>query len=89
MKVTVRIPTTQYGYIEAEQEYESVEEALQDYDRLVAVYTGGDGLSQKEWVQERNSYINEGKIDVEQFERMDKRQTDIINEIKLARRSNK
>lgn len=87
IKFTHRIPTDSYAYIEFEQEYESVEDAILDHQRLLKLHTDGVGLVDREWTQVRKTMLEKGECDPNLFESMNKAQRYFINELKLALRS--
>lgn len=87
MKAVQRIPTTQYGYVEIEIEYETAEEAFIDHERLLKLHETGVGLDAREWKKCREYMLTTGNCDPEQIERMNKAQRWWINETKLAMRA--
>lgn len=87
MKAIQRIPTTQYGYIELELEYETSEEAVLDHDRLQSMYMGGAGLNVHEWKKVRETMLSVGECDPNIMDKMNKAQRWWINEAKLALRA--
>lgn len=87
IKVIQRIPTDQYAYIELNIEYNSVEEAFIDHERLLKLHEQGPGLDAREWKKAREHMLNTGECDPEQIERMNKAQRWWINETKLALRA--
>ena len=87
MKAIQRIPTDQYAYIELELEYETVEEAFIDHERLLKLHQDGVGLDAREWKKVREHMLNTGGCDPDKMEEMNKAQRWWINETKLALRS--
>lgn len=87
MKSIQRIPTDQYAYIELEIEYETVEEAFIDHERLLKLHETGVGLDAREWKKCREHMLTTGNCDPEHIERMNKAQRWWINETKLAMRA--
>ena len=87
IKVIQRIPTTQYGYIELNMEYETAEEAFIDHMRLLKMYEGGVGLDAREWKRTREKMLETGQCDPEVMERMNHAQRWFINESKLTLRA--
>lgn len=85
MKVTQRIPTEQYAYIEFEQEYASVEEALAEHTELCKRYQDA-GLPANQWAKLRNKMYATGEWDVN-VEGLSKAQAYVINQLKLAQRA--
>lgn len=89
MKALQRIPTTQYGFIELEMEYDSPQEAIIDHTALVKMYEEGVGLSKNEWAKVRNKMLETCECDPNLFEQMNKAQRWWINETKNALRAAK
>lgn len=87
MKAIQRIPTTQYGYLEMEMEYNTPEEAFIDHDRLLKLFEGGVGLDVHEWKKVREHMLSTGECDPEAIQRMNKAQRWWINETKLGLRA--
>lgn len=88
MKAIQRIPTTQYGYIELEMDYETPEEAFIDHTRLQKLYEDGTGLTPSEWKKCREEVLNSGGLhDEEIHNRMNKAQRWWIHETTLALRA--
>lgn len=87
MRVTQRVPTSQFAYIEYEGEYENLEDALEENARLVKAYED-PGLPVREWAQLRNKMLVTGEFDPN-IEGLSKAQRYFINELKLALRANK
>ena len=87
MKAIQRIPTTQYGYIELELEYDTAEDAMLDHNRLQAMYVGGPGLDVHEWKKVREHMLNTGECDPNIMDKMNKAQRWWVNETKLALRA--
>ena len=85
MKVTQRIPTEQYAYIEFEKDYSSVEEAMAEHSELCSKYND-EGLPQKEWARLRNQMYATGEWNPE-TEGLSKAQRYVVNELKLAQRA--
>ena len=86
IKVTQRVPTSQYAYLEFEQEYETAGEALAHNAELVAKYSDA-GLPDREWAQIRNKMFRTGEFDLN-IEGLSKAQQYFINQCKLAIRAN-
>jgi len=85
MKITQRIPTSSYAYIEFEGDYETPEEALTENVRLVGIYED-EGLPMREWAQLRNKMFKTGEFDPN-IEGLSKAQRYFINECKKAYRA--
>ena len=84
--VIQRIPTTQYAYIELNMQYETVEEAFIDHERLLKLHESGAGLDAREWKKVREHMLNTGEFDPNISERLNHAQRWFINELKLALR---
>lgn len=89
MKVVQRIPTAQYAYIEFEQEYASVEDAMADHKRVTKLYEDAEGLTHREWVALRNNMLATGEVDVNLLDSLNASQRWWVNETKLALRAHK
>ena len=87
VKAIQRIPTDQYAYIELQLEYETVEEAFIDHERLLKLHESGVGLDAREWKKAREHMLSTGECNPELLERMNKAQRYFINELKLAMRA--
>lgn len=87
IKVTQRIPTEQYAYIEFEKDYDNVEESMIDHVRLIKEYTEGAGLSVNDWAKVRNNMLKTGEVDVNLLQDMNKAQRYWVNETKNALRA--
>lgn len=69
MKAIVRIPTTQYGYVEFEIDG-TPEEVFEFHNDQYDLYnSGGDGLSAVEFGKLRNEYRKTGKMTPEMQEK--------------------
>lgn len=89
MKVTYRIPTKdQYAFVEVvhEEDVLELEEAKirEIYDALTNTFKDGPGLSQSKWNAWLDGYLAGKPGSVEEWEQMDARQKDIINEVKKS-----
>lgn len=89
IKVTQRIPTDQYAYIEIDTEYLSVEDAFLDHKRLLKLHNDGAGLSIRDWAKVRNQMMVTGECDPNLMDSMNHIQRYVINEFKLAIRAHK
>lgn len=85
MKVTQRIPTTTYGFIEIEMDYDSPDEAIIDHDRLVKLYEEA-GIPPREWTKVRRQMLIDGTFDPNLWEECSKAQRYWINETKKTLR---
>lgn len=87
MKVIQRIPTEQYAYIEVELEYETIENAFIDHERLLKLHDDGVGLDAREWKKVREHMLNTGECDPNDSHLLSKSQKWFCNELKLAFRA--
>lgn len=87
MQVTQRIPTENYAYIELNLEYDSVEDAFLDHNRLLKLHEGGTGLLPREWTKVRKTMLEKGECDPNLTQEMNQAQRWFINELKLGIRS--
>lgn len=87
MKVTQHVPTIQYAYLEVELEYETVEDAFIDHQRLLKLHEGGVGLDAREWKKCRERMLNTGECDPNNNHLMNNAQRWWVNETKLAMRA--
>lgn len=86
MKVTHRIPTTQYGYVEIEGECDSFEAARYDHDKLQASFKSGEGMPDKVWRAVVDACLAEKlALTPEQWESMSEQQQWFLKTIKNAR----
>lgn len=86
MKCIQRIPTSDFAYVEFEQEYDNPQEAIAHNAELVKMYEE-PGLPQNEWAQVRNKMFQTGQFDPN-IEGLSKAQVYFVNQCKLAIRSN-
>lgn len=87
MKVTYRIPTEQYAYVEIEREYQSepsVEEVHDTYTRLTKAFRVQVGLSTKDFNACLDRYLNDGTGETEKYLAMSPQQQAVIQELKKA-----
>lgn len=87
MKVTHRIPTSQYAYIEFEEEVTNPQEGIVNHVTYVNMYQEGEGLNVQEWAKVRNRMLETCECDPNLFEKMNKAQRYWINETKNALRA--
>lgn len=87
MKVTHRLATAQYCYVEMEQEYATPEEAMAEHKRLEKLYSEEGELTHREWVAIRNNMLVTGECDPNEMHRFSPSQRWFCNELKLALRS--
>lgn len=84
MKALIRIPTTQYGFIEIESEVNSAEDAIVAHNDILKLYAGGEGLDIQEWNAWLDRYLTDGTGDTDSYMRMSLPQQNIIQEIKKS-----
>lgn len=90
MKAIHRIPTTQYGYIEIEQEYDNPQEAIDDHSVLIIMYKEGGGLDARTWKKVRDNLLGTGEFDSDTYyDKTNRWQRLVINQMKLSIRAHK
>ena len=62
MKTIIRIPTTQYAYLEFQFEG-TAEEAITEHNRILNLYNGGFGLPDKQFNAIYDALLNKGEIE--------------------------
>lgn len=87
MKITHRIPTSQYAYVEFEEEVESVEDGIINHRYYHAMYEDKAGLNQNKWAEVRRTMLETGQFDPNLWEELSKAQKFWINETKKTLRS--
>lgn len=83
MKILLRIPTVQYGYMDVEFEG-TPEEAIQEHNRILALYNGGFGLETKEFNKALDTYLRDGTGETEVYLQMSTDQQRVFQEIKKS-----
>lgn len=83
MKAQIRIPTTQYGYIEAEVEGTS-EQIVEKHNELLKRYNGGFGLEDKEFNAWLDKYILTQTGNADKYAEMNVEQMNIIQSLKKS-----
>lgn len=83
MKHIIRIPTVEYGYIEAEFEG-TPEEAYEKHNELLGICRAGVGLPEKEWRQTLDFYLMGGGCTPEVYYKMNGAQQTMISELKKS-----
>lgn len=86
MKVTQRIPTETYAYLEFEKDYETIGEAMAEHTELCSSYSA-PGIPDHQWPSIRNKMFRTGEFDPN-IEGLSKAQRYFINQCKLAIRAN-
>lgn len=98
MKFTIRIPTSQYAYIEAEVETKDTVEAITDaivlHNTIQKEYSASltnKELTTKEWNSVIDRYLTENRIASDDYEKLSNDERIVLNEIKksLVRIANK
>jgi hypothetical protein len=87
MKITYRIPTEQYAYVEVEKEYQedpSAETIKEHYQELADAFKVKVGLSQKDFNACLDRYLNDGTGETNTYLAMSPAQQAVIQEIKKA-----
>ena len=80
----IRIPTTQYGFLEFEFEG-TPEQAVEEHNRILLLYNGGFGLEHKDWNAVVDRMLSKGDIESsDTWAALSKEQMWFINEIKKA-----
>lgn len=87
MKVTQRIPTSQFAYIELEMEVEDEQEAFVRHEELLKMYEGGIGLDPSAWKKAKIHMLTHAEFDPNLFDQMNKAQRYWVNETKKALRA--
>lgn len=81
MKTTIRIPTTQFAYLQFEFEG-TPEEAIEEHNRIIKLYNNENaGLDQKEWNKLLDKYILTGVMESDEGERMSEKQSWMVHEL--------
>lgn len=87
MKVTYRVPTDQYAYVEVTDEVSLETEAHEikhKYEELKSAFGENPGLSRQEFNQFLDNQLLEKGNDVEVYLKMNERQQLVIQEVKKA-----
>lgn len=87
MRVTQRVPLSQFAYIEFEEEYDSIQDAVAHNAEVISMNTE-IGLPEKEWAKLRNKMLLTGEFDPN-VTGLSKAQSYFINQLKLALRAAK
>lgn len=81
--IKIRIPTTQYGYLEVDFEGTS-DEAIDEHNRLLKVYAGGEGIESKEFDAWLDKYLVSQKGELEIYQKMSIEQQAVIQILKRS-----
>lgn len=87
MKIVHRIPTSQFAYIEFEEEVDSPEDGMANHRRYIKMYEEKEGLSMRDWAKVRNNMLVTGQCDPNLMEEMSHPQRWFVNELKKALRA--
>ena len=79
----VRIPTTQYGYIHIHVNG-SLEDIKHVHDLAVEMVKGGEGITREEMNEALDTYLEKGTGVLDVYNRMNKEQQMIFQEIKRS-----
>lgn len=88
IKVTHRLPTSQFAYMEFEEEVANPQEAMINHNLYLSMYSDKVGLDQNTWAKVRNNMLVTGQFDPNLFDEMSKAQRFWVNETKKALRAN-
>ena len=86
MKARIRVPTTEYAFIEAEFEG-TAEQIVAEHDNLQLIVKDKEGVSASDWVEIRKTLLNTGEFDPNRLEELSKLQRFWVNQTKLGLRS--
>lgn len=94
MKITIQIPTVQFGLVAfeipmpetTELTDEIIASAIESHNKMLSLYKGGFGLEHLEFNRVLDDYLWNDKISVESYEAMSKPQQQVIQEIKKAKK---
>lgn len=86
MKITYRIPTEQYAYVEVEENvpFKTTTKIKENYDDLASVFKPQEGLPDKLWRQAIDQYLREGDCEADVYAAMSQEQKRVIQEIKRS-----
>lgn len=89
MKYTVHVPTTQFGFIEAEASVDSdeIESIIELHNMLFKAYSGekaGLGLPPRDWCMWLDNYLITNTGNADQYNQMSSEQQRVIQEIKKS-----
>lgn len=87
IKITQRIPTEQYAFVEFVGEYEDLQTAFKEHRMLLR--RAGEGLNASEWKVVRRKMYETGQFDVTIWNRLNADQQFFINEQKKIHREMK
>jgi hypothetical protein len=87
MKLTVRVPTQEYGYAEVEMEVPddmTAQEVATLYQETADAFKPQAGLEKKEWNRILDQYLNKGGMTSDEGSVMSKEQQWLIHELDKA-----
>lgn len=83
IKAQVRIPTTQYGYVEYSIEG-TTDQIKEFHDQMVDSFKDKAGLPLNEWRECIDRYLSEGTMNPDEYDQMNRSQKTLIQEIKRS-----
>lgn len=83
-KFKIHIATGDYCFLEAD--FETIDEALAEHDRIISMIKDKDGLPVREWTKIRRIMLTSGEFDPNISEQLSKAQRYWINEVKKTLR---
>ena len=83
MKFIHRIPTSQYAYVEFEEEVESVADGIDNHRQYLEMYQDGAGVSTRQFAKLRRQ-VAYGIVDESLYYQCNKEQKIILHHIKLT-----
>ena len=84
MKATLRIPRDQFAYVEVTGDYESAEDALDEYNRLTDLANSEVGMSASDFKKVKAHMLETGEFDPNDSHLLSKAQKYWVNETKKA-----
>ena len=87
MKITYHLPTEQFGFVELEDNHDTLE-AIPSYEDIKASVVPkievGEGLDRAEWNKVLDGYLTVGTMPSDAYQRMSQKQVDMVQEIKKS-----
>ena len=90
MKAKIRIPTTEYAFVELELDNvngDDIETIVSLHDKFQLIFGDKEGVSASDWVEIRKTLLNTGEFDANRIEELSKLQRYWVNQTKLGLRS--
>lgn len=81
--IKIRIPTTQYGFLELDFEGTS-EDAIAEHNRVIKMFKGGNGIEPKAFDEFLDKYLSDNTGNLETYQSMDSEQQAVIQTIKRS-----